>query len=116
MAVANKASAMPGATTASVVSWRAAMAENEFMMPHTVPNRPIKGEDGANRREKAKLAFEAIHLAQDGDVHRFFDAVLDAGQQRFARRAAFKGAPPFAQGGNEHRRHRVIGALGRIAG
>ena len=43
MAVANNASAMPGATTASVVSWRAAIAENEFMMPHTVPNSPMNG-------------------------------------------------------------------------
>ena len=44
MAVANRASAMPGATTARVVSWRAAMAEKLFMMPQTVPNRPTKGD------------------------------------------------------------------------
>jgi hypothetical protein len=34
---------MPGATTASEVLLVAAMAENEFMIPQTVPNRPIKG-------------------------------------------------------------------------
>ena len=44
MAVVNSASAMPGATTARVVSWRAAMALKAFMMPHTVPNRPMKGD------------------------------------------------------------------------
>ena len=26
-----------------VVSWRVAIASNECMMPHTVPNRPTKG-------------------------------------------------------------------------
>ncbi len=41
--MANSASAMPGATTARLVSWLAAMAEKEFMMPQTVPNRPMKG-------------------------------------------------------------------------
>ena len=35
---------MSGATTARVVSWRAAIAEKLFMMPHTVPNRPTKGD------------------------------------------------------------------------
>ncbi len=43
IAVANRASAMPGATTASdVVCWPA-MARKLVMMPHTVPNRPTKG-------------------------------------------------------------------------
>ena len=43
MAVANSASAMPGATTARLVLCIAAMAENECMMPQTVPNRPMNG-------------------------------------------------------------------------
>ena len=42
-AVANKASAIPGATTAREVFFDAAIAENEFIIPHTVPNKPIKG-------------------------------------------------------------------------
>src|SRR6478752_3607176 len=45
MAVANSASAMPGATTASEVFFEAAMERNEVMMPQTVPNRPMKGAD-----------------------------------------------------------------------
>ncbi len=43
IAVANNASAMPGATTARLVFLLAAMAAKECMMPHTVPNRPTKG-------------------------------------------------------------------------
>ena len=43
MAVANSASAMPGATTARLVSCRAAMPAKLCMMPQTVPNRPMKG-------------------------------------------------------------------------
>ena len=43
MAVANNASAMPGATTANEVFLDAAIERNAVMMPHTVPNRPTKG-------------------------------------------------------------------------
>ena len=42
-AVANNASAMPGATTASDVFLLTAMAEKLFMIPQTVPNRPTNG-------------------------------------------------------------------------
>src|SRR4029077_9202821 len=42
-AVASKASAMPGATTARLVVWDSEMPMNAFMMPHTVPNRPTNG-------------------------------------------------------------------------
>ena len=55
-----------------------------------------------------------VGLAHDGDVHRLLDAVLDAGKQRLARRAALEGAAPFAQGRHEHRRHRMIGGLGEL--
>ena len=41
IAVANSASAMPGATTARLVFFEAAIDVKEFMMPQTVPNRPI---------------------------------------------------------------------------
>ena len=42
-AVANSASAMPGATTARLVLPDAAIEVKEFMMPHTVPNSPMNG-------------------------------------------------------------------------
>src|SRR5205814_992234 len=42
-AVANRASAMPGATTARLVFLDAAIAWKLVMMPHTVPNRPMHG-------------------------------------------------------------------------
>ena len=42
-AVASKASAMPGATTARLVVWDLEIPMNAFMMPQTVPNRPTNG-------------------------------------------------------------------------
>ena len=42
-AVANKASAIPGATTASEVFCACAMPVKLRMMPQTVPNSPTKG-------------------------------------------------------------------------
>ena len=44
MAVANRASAIEGATIASEVFFCTAMAWKLFMMPQTVPKRPTKGE------------------------------------------------------------------------
>src|SRR5271165_6050310 len=43
IAVASSASAMPGATTASEVFFDVAIDWNEFMMPNTVPKRPMNG-------------------------------------------------------------------------
>src|SRR6516164_1333110 len=43
IAVANSASAMPGATTASEVFFEAAIDWKLVMMPQIVPNRPMKG-------------------------------------------------------------------------
>ena len=43
IAVANSASAMPGATTANEVFFEAAIDWKLVMMPQTVPNRPTKG-------------------------------------------------------------------------
>ena len=43
MAVATRASEMPGATVAREADLSMPMEWNEFMMPQTVPNRPIKG-------------------------------------------------------------------------
>ena len=47
MAVANRASAMAGATVVRLVLPASAMAPKAFMMPQTVPNRPMKGEEVA---------------------------------------------------------------------
>src|SRR5687767_1109711 len=44
MAVANRASAIEGATMAREVFFWMAMAWKEPMIPQTVPNRPTKGE------------------------------------------------------------------------
>src|ERR1700758_4445608 len=44
IAVASRASAMPGATTARLVVCAFEMPMKLFMMPQTVPNRPTKGE------------------------------------------------------------------------
>ena len=44
VAVASKASAMPGATTARFVVWDFEIPMKLFMMPQTVPNRPTKGD------------------------------------------------------------------------
>ncbi|MNL57121.1 hypothetical protein D3C87_1806590 [compost metagenome] len=43
IAVASRASAMPGATTARLVVFAWLMPMKEFMMPQTVPNRPMNG-------------------------------------------------------------------------
>ena len=43
-AVANKASAIPGATTARLVFFEIAIDWNEFIIPQTVPNNPMNGE------------------------------------------------------------------------
>ena len=42
-AVANNAYAIPGATIAKLVFLEIAIDWNEFIIPHTVPNKPIKG-------------------------------------------------------------------------
>ena len=42
-AVANNASAIPGATIAKLVFLETAIDWNEFIIPQTVPNKPING-------------------------------------------------------------------------
>ena len=82
---------------------------------HDAPHRAEQADKGRRRAdggEIAEAALDPVGLAQDGDAHRLFDAVLDAGEQRLARRAAFEGAPPFAQRGDEHRGERDDRALG----
>src|ERR687885_22423 len=92
IAVANRASAMPGATTANEVFFEAAIDWKLVMMPHTVPNRPMKGPP------------QPLDLARDRDVHHLLDAHLQPGERAcLALEAAF----PFAHAGDEQRRSRV---------
>src|SRR5712691_8467730 len=91
IAVANSASAMPGATTASEVFFEAAIDWKLVMMPQTVPNRPMKGP-----------AFEAFDLAGNGHLHHLLDPHLQAGEGALR---TFETAFPFAHRRHEQRRH-----------
>src|SRR5229473_1042733 len=83
MAVANSASAMPGATTASEVFLEAAIDWKLDMMPQTVPNRPTKGPAEPT--------------------------VASTRSRRSSRSTsrAMERALPFAHGGDETGRHRL---------
>ena len=64
MAVATSASEMPGATVASETDLSMPMEWKEFMMPQTVPNRPIKGAVLAVvARRESERCNRAISLA-----------------------------------------------------
>ena len=78
MAVANSASAMPGATTASEVLLAPAMAVKLRMMPQTVPNRPTKGRDRTDRCEDVETVAQAIELRRGG-VHSAGEAFAGSG-------------------------------------
>src|SRR6266702_1505047 len=92
IAVANSASAMPGATTASEVLFEAAIDWKLDMMPQTVPNRPTTGPS------------QPLALAGDRDVHHLPRPHLHAGKGACL---AFERALPFAHGRDETRRHRL---------
>ena len=51
-AVANNASAIPGATTAKLVFFVIPIAWKLFIMPQTVPNNPTKGAADPNDAKK----------------------------------------------------------------
>src|SRR3982074_1778552 len=97
IAVANNASAMPGATTASEVFLEAAIDWKLDMMPQTVPNTPTKGPDeptvaapggeqagkGAGRADRGQHqgpAFQPLDFAGDGEVHDLLDPHLQPGK------------------------------------
>ena len=64
MAVANNASAIPGATTARLEFCSAAMAAKLRMMPHTVPNRPMNGAtEPVVARKFRRLARRSVSAA-----------------------------------------------------
>ena len=54
-AVANKASAIPGATIAKLVFLEIAIDWNEFIIPQTVPNKPINGAVDPTVAKKVNL-------------------------------------------------------------
>ena len=53
-AVAKSASAIPGATIAKLVFLEIAIDWNEFIIPHTVPNKPINGAVDPTVAKKVK--------------------------------------------------------------
>ena len=70
MAVATSASAMPGATIASVACCTLPSELKALMMPQTVPNRPTYGTDRADRRQRREVVLEPLDLLQLRDAHR----------------------------------------------
>ena len=77
-AVANSASAMPGATTARLVFFCAAIAVKAFMMPQTVPNRPTKGAvEPTVARKPVKRSSRSISRVKR-HLHDALDALLQA--------------------------------------
>ena len=95
---------MPGATTASAVFLEAAIAWKLVMMPQTVPNRPMKGAGGADRRQEQETPLEPLDLAGDGDVEHLVDARLEADRRA---RAGLEAPLPFAHRRDEDRGHAV---------
>ena len=78
MAVANSASAMPGATTASEVFFDAAI---ELERGHDAPDRAEQADERAGRgdgRQHQQIGFEPLDLARDRDVEHLFDARVQA--------------------------------------
>ena len=71
IAVANSASAIPGATTARLVLLAAAMPAKLRMIPHTVPNRPMNGaaepsvaRNGRRASRRRNSAFSTSRIAR----------------------------------------------------
>jgi hypothetical protein len=116
MAVANSASAIDGATTASEVFFDIAMFWKACMMPQTVPNRPMNGRGGGDDGQAAQAFLGLAGLARDQGVHHPVDALDQEGGLGLAHRALGLGVAPFLQGRLQHARQRMarIGAgLGR---
>ena len=83
---------------------------------HDAPHRAEQADEragGADGGEDQELRFEPLDLALDGDVHHLLDAGLQA-HEGPARR--LERALPLAHGGDEQRRHAVVGARRRASG
>src|SRR5580765_4149702 len=106
MAVATSASAMPGATVARLAAPFAPMLRNEFMMPHTVPNRPMNGAALAvvpSSGTRLSISVVAVVRARDA---------LDVAEERVGGRLVRRLVAPLLQlgelrvAGPEHLAHR----------
>jgi hypothetical protein len=120
-AVANSASAMPGATTAREVLFEAAI---DWKLVHDAPDRAEQADEGTGRADggqEEETALETTDLAGDGDVEHLVYPRLEA---ELRTRAGLEAALPFAHGRDEDRRHalrraaaeRAVELLQRLAG
>ena len=71
-AVANKASAIPGATTARLVFCDIPMAVKLFIIPHTVPNKPINGAVDPTEARKLSPFSRLLNSLLTTISHSFF--------------------------------------------
>ena len=98
-AVANRASAMPGATTASEVLCSPAMSVKLRMIPQTVPNRPTKGAtEPTVARMLSRAASRSVSAATA-------ECMATARRERVPSRStrlAGGRAAPFGDAGGEH--------------
>ena len=101
-AVANSASAMPGATTARLVFCICAMAEKLFMMPQTVPNRPMNGAVDPTEARKiihfssASISREMVTFIARSTRSRAKPCAISAPAARVLRRHSVIAAPNTA--------------------
>jgi hypothetical protein len=76
-AVANSASAIPGATTARLVVCDFEMPMKLFMIPQTVPNKPTKGAVETDGREHPGTAQKAVAIGRFNAFEPRRDPFLD---------------------------------------
>src|ERR1700682_5770118 len=96
-AVANSASAMPGATTARLVFFEAAVDRKLRNTPQAGADRREEGPGGAEGGDPREPPLEPLYLPADRHVHHFLDPLGEAGKRA---RPAFIGSLQLA-----HRRH-----------
>ena len=98
-AVANSASAMPGATTARLVLCCPAMSEKLRMIPQTVPNRPTNGATEPIVARMLRRAGDLVGLRR----HRRMQRDRQPRARALAIDPAARGrAAPFGDAGGEH--------------
>src|ERR1700755_660669 len=106
IAVASNASAIPGATTARLVVCDFEMPIKLFMMPHTVPNSPTKGEVAPMVASKPMPSRIRRASARTISAKPGPPRLCDAAAAETPRRH-----PRLARGGGEQRRqHGALGA------
>ena len=105
-AVANSASAIPGATTARLVSFVCAIAVNEFMMPQTVPKRPMNGAADPSVARNGRPRLDVFQLPLGRAAHGELETIAHFSAGGVARAFGPFGARRFA-----HRSERVRSRL-----